>query len=59
MEDNATFRVIDSPLVTWIWLGGLIVVAGALIALWPVGLRARRTAPVGYGARVARELGRA
>ena len=24
----ATFRVIDSPLVTWIWLGGLIVVAG-------------------------------
>jgi cytochrome c-type biogenesis protein CcmF len=55
----ATFRVIDSPLVTWIWLGGLIVVAGALIALWPAGLRARRTAPAGYGARVARELGRA
>jgi len=55
----ATFRVIDSPLVTWIWLGGLIVVAGALIALWPAGLRARRRAPAGYGARVARELGRA
>jgi cytochrome c-type biogenesis protein CcmF len=55
----ATFRIIDSPLVTWIWLGGLIVVAGALIALWPAGLRARRTAPAGYGARVARELGRA
>jgi cytochrome c-type biogenesis protein CcmF len=55
----ATFRIIDSPLVTWIWIGGLIVVAGALIAIWPAGLRARRTAPVGYGARVARELGRA
>ena len=51
--------MIDSPLVTWIWLGGLIVVAAALIALWPAGLRARRRAPAGYGARVARELGRA
>ena len=26
----ATFRLIVSPLVTWIWLGGLIVIAGAL-----------------------------
>jgi cytochrome c-type biogenesis protein CcmF len=31
----ATFRVLVSPLVTWIWLGALIVVAGGLIALWP------------------------
>ena len=27
--------LIVSPLVTWIWIGGLIVIAGALIALWP------------------------
>ena len=31
----ATFRLIVSPLVTWIWLGALIVFAGGLIALWP------------------------
>ena len=31
----ATFRVIVDPLVTWIWIGGLIALAGALIALWP------------------------
>jgi cytochrome c-type biogenesis protein CcmF len=55
----ATFRVIDSPLVTWIWLGGLIVVAGALIVLWPAGLRARRSLRAGYPAGVARELGSA
>ena len=55
----ATFRMIDSPLVTWIWLGGLIVVFGALIALWPPGLRMRRPAGIGYRARLARELGRA
>jgi cytochrome c-type biogenesis protein CcmF len=31
----ATFRVIVNPLVTWIWVGGLIALAGALIAIWP------------------------
>jgi cytochrome c-type biogenesis protein CcmF len=55
----ATFRIIDSPLVTWIWIGGLIVVAGALIAMWPAGVRVRRTATAGVGARVAREPTRA
>jgi cytochrome c-type biogenesis protein CcmF len=36
-----TFRVIVNPLVTWMWIGGLIALAGALIALWPAR-RARR-----------------
>ncbi|HSR94357.1 MAG TPA: heme lyase CcmF/NrfE family subunit [Solirubrobacterales bacterium] len=31
----ATFRVIVNPLVTWIWIGGLIALAGAAIAVWP------------------------
>ncbi|HEV7563545.1 MAG TPA: heme lyase CcmF/NrfE family subunit, partial [Solirubrobacterales bacterium] len=30
-----TFKVIVNPLVTWMWIGGLIALAGALIALWP------------------------
>ncbi len=37
----ATFRVIVNPLVTWIWIGGLIALVGAAIALWPAR-RARR-----------------
>jgi cytochrome c-type biogenesis protein CcmF len=37
----ATFRVIVDPLVTWIWIGGLIALTGAAIALWPAR-RARR-----------------
>ena len=32
---TATFKVIVNPLVTWMWIGGLIALAGALIALWP------------------------
>ncbi|MGH2918036.1 MAG: heme lyase CcmF/NrfE family subunit, partial [Solirubrobacteraceae bacterium] len=31
----ATFRFIVSPLVTWIWLGALIVFGGGLVAMWP------------------------
>jgi cytochrome c-type biogenesis protein CcmF len=42
-----TFRVIVDPLVTWIWIGGLLALAGALIALWPAR-RARRR-PGGRG----------
>jgi cytochrome c-type biogenesis protein CcmF len=31
----ALFRVIVSPLVEWIWIGGTIGALGALIAMWP------------------------
>jgi cytochrome c-type biogenesis protein CcmF len=40
----ATFRVIVDPLVTWIWIGGLIALAGALIAIWPSRRTRRRLA---------------
>jgi cytochrome c-type biogenesis protein CcmF len=56
----ATFRVIASPMVAWIWLGGIIVFLGGLIALSPgPPSPQRRLATAGYAARVARELGRA
>jgi len=35
----ATFRVIVDPLVTWIWIGGLIALCGALIGIWPARRR--------------------
>ena len=37
-----TFRVIVDPLVTWIWIGGLIALCGALIAIWPARAARRR-----------------
>ncbi len=43
----ATFRVIVNPLVTWIWIGGLIALSGALIAIWPA--RRARRGPTGGG----------
>ncbi len=43
LDDDApaTFRVIVDPLVTWMWIGGLIALSGALIALWPTRGRRR------------------
>jgi cytochrome c-type biogenesis protein CcmF len=55
----ASFRIIASPLVTWIWLGGFIVIGGGLIALWPAPDPARRRVTATLRARVAQELGRA
>jgi hypothetical protein len=37
----STFRVIVNPLVTWMWIGGLIALAGAIIGLWPARGRRR------------------
>ena len=39
---QAQFHLIVSPLVMWIWIGGLIVVGGALIAIWPAPSVVRR-----------------
>ena len=46
-DDSATtFKVIVNPLVTWMWIGGLIALTGALIAVWPSrGRRERRYGP--------------
>ncbi len=54
----ATFRVLVSPLVSWIWLGGGVVILGALTALWP-SAGARRRVTSTYAARLGRELSRA
>ncbi len=55
----ATFRIIDSPLVSWIWIGGAIMLLGALIAIWPSPeARMRRVTSI-YAARLGKELSRA
>jgi cytochrome c-type biogenesis protein CcmF len=43
----ATFLLIVSPLVTWLWLGAIVAALGGLIALWPLPPPRPRRAPVG------------
>ncbi|MGH2956579.1 MAG: heme lyase CcmF/NrfE family subunit [Solirubrobacterales bacterium] len=54
----ATFRVIVNPLVSWIWIGALVALAGAVFAGWPAA-EARRRAETAYARRLGRELGTA
>jgi cytochrome c-type biogenesis protein CcmF len=54
----AQFHLIVSPLVMWIWIGGLIVFAGGLITLWPAPRRSstpRSRTRVGAELEAARE----
>ena len=55
----ATFHLLVSPLVTWIWLGAIIVILGALVAIWPAPATVRRRVTAGFATRLGRELGRA
>ncbi len=56
---SATFRTLVSPMIAWIWIGGGVVLLGALLALWPTaGARERRVTSL-YAARLGRELSRA
>jgi Cytochrome c biogenesis factor len=42
---SITLRVLVNPLVVWIWLGGGIVTAGAIFAIWPDRRRQPALAP--------------
>ena len=55
---QAQFRFEVSPLVLWVWLGGMIVVVGALIAIWPAPSTMRRRVAVRVRPREARDLAR-
>ncbi|HLE77284.1 MAG TPA: heme lyase CcmF/NrfE family subunit [bacterium] len=34
-DGTANFRVIINPLMMWMWAGGILLVAGTMIAFWP------------------------
>jgi len=56
---QAQFHFIVSPLVMWIWIGGLIVFGGGLIAIWPAPSAVRRRVAIRSRARAAQGLARA
>ncbi|MFN8439413.1 MAG: heme lyase CcmF/NrfE family subunit [Caldilineaceae bacterium] len=33
--ESATFTIYVNPLTVWMWIGGLVVVLGTLLAIWP------------------------
>jgi cytochrome c-type biogenesis protein CcmF len=43
---NATFKVYHNPLVAWLWIGGVVLVLGTLMAAWPSEEKRRRNKQV-------------
>jgi cytochrome c-type biogenesis protein CcmF len=54
----ADFRLIVSPMATWIWIGAIITFLGGAIALWPAPATARSRVTATYAAKLARDLAR-
>ncbi len=50
------FLFIISPLVSWLWIGAIVIAFGGFIALWPIPVLVRRRSAATYSARLAREL---
>lgn len=55
--EKSNFAITINPLVWWVWAGGVILVLGGLLAMWPGGraavpVRARTGAQAGFEARL-------
>jgi cytochrome c-type biogenesis protein CcmF len=54
--EEAVYRITINPLVWWVWYGGMVLVLGGLIAMWPgdgpTAASRRRAEPAGYVAKV-------
>jgi cytochrome c-type biogenesis protein CcmF len=42
-DGSATLEIHLNPLVSWVWIGGVILTAGCVVALWPRPRRERET----------------
>jgi cytochrome c-type biogenesis protein CcmF len=55
--EESVFKVTINPLVWWVWYGGMVLVLGGMISMWPGGggptaASRRRAEPAGYVAQV-------
>jgi cytochrome c-type biogenesis protein CcmF len=42
-DGSAALEIHLNPLVSWVWIGGVILTAGCVVALWPRPRRERET----------------
>ncbi len=55
--EEAVYRFTINPLVSWVWIGGVVLVLGGVITMWPGGRVARtgRRVQQGYQAQLPAE----
>ncbi|MBI2344254.1 MAG: cytochrome c biogenesis protein CcsA [Deltaproteobacteria bacterium] len=44
-KNEAEFKVMHNPMVSWMWIGGLLLLCGTGIVAWPMGQRKRQAEP--------------
>jgi cytochrome c-type biogenesis protein CcmF len=47
-DGTATFRIIINPMVSWIWAGGVVLLLGAIVTMWPSGRKKREEVFIRY-----------
>ncbi|MDR9390411.1 MAG: heme lyase CcmF/NrfE family subunit [Trueperaceae bacterium] len=52
-QDFVILRVVRSPLISWIWVGGVVMALGTAYALTPSRRRTRETSPAPEGSQTA------
>ncbi len=45
---KASFRIMVNSMVSWIWIGGMVVLFGAIITMWPAPFKRRQESIVRY-----------
>jgi cytochrome c-type biogenesis protein CcmF len=48
-DGTATYQIMREPLMIWMWIGGFVLVLGAVVAWWPAERGARRRASQAEG----------
>jgi cytochrome c-type biogenesis protein CcmF len=47
-DGSASFRVLINPMLSWIWAGGVVLLLGAIVTMWPTPRQKEREVLVGY-----------
>jgi cytochrome c-type biogenesis protein CcmF len=47
-DGSASFRVLINPMVSWIWAGGLVLLLGAIVIMWPTPVKKEQEVFVRY-----------
>lgn len=55
VNGTANFRVIINPMVSWIWAGGVVLLLGAIVTMWPNPKERREEVVVRYSVGISKE----
>jgi cytochrome c-type biogenesis protein CcmF len=47
-DGSASFRVLINPMVSWIWAGGVVLLLGAIVIMWPTPSKKEQEVLVSY-----------